>query len=152
MPIRKPANAAPARTNVQSLIGHRLREARLARHLSLHTVAEEAEISVATLSRVERDQQRIDVELLLSLMRILKLAAHDVLDDAPEGDGIDPIAAKISALPTQERTKLWRELAASRKATKPAANSRLLAQQVEEFLAQIDFLRGEIESVRKRLR
>jgi hypothetical protein len=30
--------------------------------------------------------------------------------------------------------------------------TRALALQVEEFLAQIDFLRGEIESVRKKLR
>ena len=46
------------------MVGHRLREARLARHLSLNAVASEADISVATLSRIERDQQRIDVELL----------------------------------------------------------------------------------------
>jgi transcriptional regulator with XRE-family HTH domain len=134
------------------MIGPRLREARLARHLSLNTVAVEAEISVATLSRIERDQQRLDVELLLSLMRILKLAAHDVLDDAPEGEGLEPIVSKIAALPAPERIKLWRELAARRRATKSAANPRLLAQQVEEFLAQIDFLRVEIESVRTRLR
>jgi transcriptional regulator with XRE-family HTH domain len=134
------------------MIGPRLRAARLARHLSLNTVAGEADISVATLSRVERDQQRIDVELLVSLMRILKLAAHDVLDEPAEGDGLDPIVSKISALPATERTKLWRDLAANRKASKPAANARLLAQQVEEFLAQIDFLRGEIESVRRKLR
>lgn len=145
-------NPAPPRATLPSVIGHRLREARLARHLSLNTVASEASISVATLSRIERDQQRIDVELLMSLMRILKLAAHDVLDDAYEGDGLDPIVSKISALPSQERTKLWRQLAANRKATKPAANARLLAQQVEEFLAQIDFLRGEIDSVRRKLR
>ena len=142
----------PPRVNLSSMIGHRLREARLSRHLSLNTVAVEADISVATLSRVERDQQRIDVELLLSLMRILKLAAHDVLDEVPEGQGLDPIVSKIAALSGTERIKLWRELAANRKATRPAANARLLSQQVEEFLAQIDFLRGEIDSVRRRLR
>lgn len=152
MQPRKAMSPSPPRATPQSMVGHRLREARLARHLSLNTVAGEADISVATLSRIERDQQRIDVELLLSLMRILKLAAHDVLDEAPEGEGLDPIVSKISALPPQERTKLWRELAANRKATKPAANARMLAQQVEEFLAQIDFLRGEIDSVRRRIR
>ena len=135
------------------MIGARLREARQARQLSLSAVATKADISVATLSRIERDQQRIDVELLLALMRILKMNAQDVLDEQPSDDGVDPIVAKISGLASPERTKLWRELAASRKgaARLPVAN-RALAQQVEEFLAQIDFLRGEIEAVRKKLR
>ena len=135
------------------MIGTRLREARQARQLSLNAVAEKAEISVATLSRIERDQQRIDVELLLALMRILKINSQDVLDEQPPEDGIDPMAAKISSLPTQERTRLWRSLATTRKATeRHSGATRVLAQQVEEFLAQIDFLRGEIEAVRKKLR
>ena len=136
------------------MIGTRLREARLARQLSLNAVATKAEISVATLSRIERDQQRINVELLLMLMRILKINAHEVLDEKAEDDGIDPIAARISTLPTLERTKLWRALASTNRqaARSGAAAQRALAQQVEEFLAQIDFLRGEIEAVRKKLR
>ena len=138
---------------MRGMVGARLREARQSRHLSLNNVAEKADISVATLSRIERDQQRIDVELLLTLMRILKLAARDVLDEEPEGGGVDPIVAKISALPFQDRTRLWRELAASRKANRPDRTApRVVAQQVEEFLAQIDFLREEVEAVRKRLR
>ena len=134
------------------MIGARLREARLARQLSLNAVAQKADISVATLSRVERDRQRIDVELLITLTRILKIDAHDVLDESPQESGIDPIVARISALPPQERTKLWRELAATRKSTGRALAQRALAQQVEEFVAQIDFLRVEIEAVRKKLR
>ena|SRR5689334_6261214 len=135
------------------MIGARLREARLARQLSLNSVAQKADISVATLSRIERDQQRIDVQLLLTLMKILKLNAREVLDEAAPEDGLDPIVSKISSLPLAERAKLWRGLAASRKS--PERNSgptRALALQVEEFLAQIDFLRGEIEAVRKKLR
>jgi transcriptional regulator with XRE-family HTH domain len=136
------------------MIGTRLREARLARQLSLNAVAQKADISVATLSRIERDQQRIDVELLLSLMRILKINAQDVLDEEPSENGIDPMVSKISALPSAERTKLWRGLATSRKSSgdRHGAPTRALALQVEEFLAQIDFLRGEIEAVRKKLR
>ena len=134
------------------MIGTRLREARLARQLSLNNVAQKADISVATLSRIERDQQRIDVGLLQTLMRILKLNAQDVLDEQAPQDGVDPIVAKISALAAPERTKLWRELAANRKVGRGNTPNRALAQQVEEFLAQIDFLRGEIEAVRKKLR
>jgi len=134
------------------MVGARIREARQARQLSLNAVAQKADISVATLSRIERDQQRIDVELLLTLMRILKLSAQDVLDEQAPDDGVDPMVAKISALASPERTKLWRELAASRKGNRAAPPNRAMAQQVEEFLAQIDFLRGEIEAVRKKLR
>ena len=134
------------------MIGTRLREARQARQLSLNTVAQKADISVATLSRIERDQQRIDVELLLTLMRILKINAQEVLDQEPADDSVDPIVAKISALPAQERTKLWRGLTATRMNDRHTGPNRMLAQQVEEFLAQIDFLRGEIEAVKKKLR
>src|SRR5205814_715452 len=63
-----------------AMVGARIREARQARQLSLNAVAQKAEISVATLSRIERDQQRIDVALLMTLMRILKINAQDVLD------------------------------------------------------------------------
>ena len=136
------------------MIGTRLREARLARQLSLNNVAQKADISVATLSRIERDQQRIDVNLLLTLIRILKINAQDVLEEAPVEDGVDPMVAKISSLPAAERTKLWRGLTASRKTSmeRQGPASRQVAQQVEEFLAQIDFLRGEMEAVRKKLR
>src|SRR5262245_49215282 len=138
---------------LSTMIGTRLREARLARQLSLNAVAQKADISVATLSRIERDQQRIDVDLLLTIMRILKINAQEVLDEEPAEDGVDPIVAKISALPALERTKLWRGLAATRKSSdRNSSAGRVLPQQVEEFLAQIDFLRGEIEAVRKKLR
>ena len=144
-----PANAV----TMTRVIGTRLREARLARQLSLNAVAAKADISVATLSRIERDQQRIDVEVLLTLMRILKITPHEVFDDEPSDDGVDPIVAKISTLPPQERTKLWRGLATLPKgSSRQTVANRALAQQVEEFLAQIDFLRGEIEAVRKKLR
>ena len=100
------------------MVGARIREARQARQLSLNTVAQKADISVATLSRIERDQQRIDVELLLTLMRILKINAQDVLDEQKPEDGVDPIVAKISALAPPERTKLWRDLTANRKGSR----------------------------------
>src|SRR5438105_15934781 len=92
-----------------AMVGARIREARQARHLSLNTVAQKAEISVATLSRIERDQQRIDVGLLMTLSHILKIAAQDMLDEVPqeEAEGLEPMVAKISAMPSLERTKLW---------------------------------------------
>jgi len=148
-----PPDPPKPRATMTSMIGARLREARQARQLSLNAVAGKADISVATLSRIERDQQRIDVELLLSLMRILKINAHEVLDEIPPEEGVGMMVDKISTLAPQERTKLWRGLAANRKSPdRHNGPNRALAQQVEEFLAQIDYLRGEIEAVRKKLR
>ena len=135
-----------------SMIGPRLRVARLARHLSLNTVAGQASISVATLSRIERDQQRIDVELLLSIMRILDIDVHEVFDEAAPADGVNPLAAKITALPSAERTNLWRTLAAAKKTSRGSVANRQVGQQVEEFLAQMDYLRGEIDAIRRKLR
>jgi Predicted transcriptional regulators len=137
------------------MVGRRLREARLARHFSLAEVAEKVHVSVATLSRVERDQQSIDMGLFLSLAKILKTPPQDLLEDDDQLSGLDPLVSKIAALVPAERIHLWRELADTRRQTNGMARRgavRALGEQVEELLAQIDFLRGEIEAVTRRLR
>ena len=137
------------------MVGARLRGARQARHFSLAEVAEKAHVSVATLSRVERDQQSIDVGLFLSLAKILKTTPHELLGDDPEQGALDPLVSRIAALVPSERIHLWKELADARRATGSMARRgavRALGEQVEELLAQIDFLRGEIEMVTQRLR
>ena len=137
------------------MVGTRLREARLARHFSLADVAEKAHVSVATLSRVERDQQSIDVGLFLSLAKILRTTPHELLGDDPEQAGLDPLVSRIAALVPTERIHLWKELAGARRPTGGMARRgavRALGEQVEELLAQIDFLRGEIEAVTRQLR
>jgi hypothetical protein len=62
---------------------------------------------------------------------------------------------KIAAFESAERTQLWRDLAEERRSQRPKSRRiqvRHLSQEVEELLAQFDFLRGELENVRKRLR
>jgi transcriptional regulator with XRE-family HTH domain len=135
------------------VIGENLRAVRLARNLSLATVAAQADISVATLSRIERDKQAIEVNLLVRLAHILQSSAHDLLAETTASE-TEPIASKISTMRPSDRTRLWRELAEQRLETrggKKEERGLALADQVEELLAQVDFLRGEIESVRKRL-
>ena len=137
------------------MVGARLREARQARHFSLAEVAEKAHVSVATLSRVERDQQSIDVGLFLSLAKILKTTPHALLEDDPQQPALDPLVSRIAALVPAERIHLWKELADARRSTGAMARRgavRALGEQVEELLSQIDFLRGEIEAVSERLR
>jgi transcriptional regulator with XRE-family HTH domain len=135
------------------MVGNRIRVARQSRNLSLTELATRADISAATLSRIERDKQNVDLGLFLTLTRILQLTPHEVLDDAETTEGVDPLVRAISGMQTGERAQLWRSLAAERRTHRSRkADGRAVANEVEELLAQVDFIRGEIESVQKRLR
>lgn len=65
-------------------IGARLRLARKDRNLSLASVAGRANISAATLSRIENGKQPLGLELFLSLTGLLGITAQDVLADGGE--------------------------------------------------------------------
>lgn len=135
------------------MVGSRLRNARQSQHLSLTTVASKAKISAATLSRIETSKQAIDLGLFLILAKILKVSPGDLLGDEEQAT-VDPVVSRLAALDSGQRTKFWRELSAARKVQRSArrVDIRYLSQQVEELLAQIDFMRDEIESVRLRLK
>jgi len=124
------------------MIGERIRQTRQARRLSLNDVSERAKISVATLSRIERDKQGLELGLFLTLCRILKSSPQDFLGtDAPEN--VDPLALKIAGLQHTERVQLWRDLAVARRGEKRHAmrtQMRKLADEVEELLAQLEEL------------
>jgi transcriptional regulator with XRE-family HTH domain len=137
-----------------NMVGERLREARVARRLSLAEVSERAHVSAATLSRIERDKQALDIGLFLVLAEVLKMAPSDLLDpNDAAGDRVDPLVSRLASMQTKERTAIWRDLTAERleRRSHGRASVRSMAQEVEELLAQIDFLRGEVESVRSRL-
>ena len=136
------------------MLGTRIRQARTSRNLSLNDVASRARVSVATLSRIERDKQGLDLGLFLLLCRILKTSAQDLIGESGQGN-VDPLAVKIAGLQTSERVQLWRDLAAARKSDRSSAvRSRMhkLADEVEELLAQLEFVRAEIEAVQTRVR
>ena len=140
---------------MENVVGNRLRQARTARQLSLNDVAERAKISVATLSRIERDKQGIDLGLFLNLTRILKAPPQDLLAEGNGSDEVDPLAVRIASLEPSERARLWRELTnvhRSRRPTRRVAQLRHVVQQVEELLAQLEWMQVEIETVYKRLR
>lgn len=133
------------------MIGARLREARLARKLSLHDVSGIAAISASTLSRIENEKQNLDVALLLSLARILGVDAALLIRDEGSTPPDEPLAHRIAALGHSDRAGLWRDLAVVRRRerTHSRPNSRIsLANQLEELLAEIDFVREEIEAAR----
>ena len=136
------------------MIGERLRELRQSQGRSLADVAGKASVSVATLSRIETDKQSLELGLLLTLAKILQVSPSDFLDAAAEeGETRDPLARRIASLKTRQRAELWRELAADRRTQRARAQGPGdVAQQVEELLAQLDFLREELETVRKGMR
>ena len=92
------------------MVGEKLRQARVARQLSLADVAGEAHVSAATLSRVERDKQAIDVELFLTLARVLNATPADLLRGDNGEDADNALAVRIAAMQSRERTLLWRQL------------------------------------------
>ena len=134
------------------MVGEKIREVRQSQGRSLAEVAGKAKISVATLSRIETDKQSIDVDLLVVLARILGVDARDILGS--ENADADPLAQRIASLDAQKRAALWRDLATERR-TQRSRNRNLtrnVGQQVDELLAQIDFLREELEAVRLRIK
>jgi transcriptional regulator with XRE-family HTH domain len=135
------------------IVGDRIREARLARGLSLSQVATKAEISVATLSRIETNKQQLDMNLFVQLAKIFKLAPNELLGEKTK-PAVDPMAERINTLQPGERVKLWKQLATNSrdKRRTSSRNVETLALEVEELLAQIDFVRAEVDAVRKRLR
>jgi transcriptional regulator with XRE-family HTH domain len=138
------------------MIGERLRGARHAQGLSLAEVAGKVNVSVATLSRIENSKQSVDLELFLHLAKALDVPANELLIPEEEVvDGIDPLARRIASLHSRDRAELWRELASERQTRRPSGRtqtSNQVAQQVEELLAQIDFLRQELVAMRMRIR
>jgi transcriptional regulator with XRE-family HTH domain len=135
---------------MNGMVGVRIREVRLAQERSLAEVAALADISIATLSRIENDKQSLDLGLFLSLAQVLQVPAQQLLGD--HGQNGDHLARRIARLGSRERLELWKDLAEERRTNrtrKRGAEMRRVGQQVEELLAQIDFLREELESIRK---
>ncbi|HEX6084417.1 MAG TPA: helix-turn-helix domain-containing protein [Thermoanaerobaculia bacterium] len=137
------------------MIGERLRQFRQAQGRSLADIAGKAKVSVATLSRIENDKQSLELNLLVTLAKILQIAPAEFLNGVTgEEETGEPLARRIATLETKKRAELWRDLAAERRTqrTRMRPSARDVAQQVEEVLAQVEFLREELETVRKRMR
>lgn len=139
------------------MIGERLRQARQARNLSLQDVATEAEISVATLSRIETSKQSLEMNLFISIAKILGENPADFFDiEEPGSKDSDSIVEAIGRLTSKDRTRVWDRLAKAPrikdKGRDRRSQSRVLGQEIEEVLAQLDYLRNEVDGMRKRTR
>ena len=137
------------------MIGERIRQTRQARRLSLNDVAGRAKISVATLSRIEREKQGLELGLFLQLCKVLKTSPRDLLVEGESDSNVDPLAVRIAGLNHPERLQLWHDLAANRRGDRRShmrAQMRKLADEVEELMAQLEFVRAEMESFHSRMR
>ena len=144
--------ASQMQIKIDQMVGARLRQARTSRDLSLNEVASRAHISVATLSRIERDKQGLDLGLFLVLCKVLKTLPHDMLGTEEIGD---PLAVQIGRLNHGERVQLWRDLADARRVDRhamPRWQIRRLADEVEELLAQLQYVQAEIETFQTQVR
>lgn len=136
------------------MIGEKIRGVRQSQGRSLAEVAGKAQISVATLSRIETDKQSIDVDLLLVLAGVLGIDASDLLGQSGNGD--DGLAQRIAGLDAKKRAELWRQMAEERRTMRSqqrgTASPRNMSEQVEELVAQLDFVREELDAVRARVK
>ena len=62
-----------------TIIGERLKKARLAKHLTQEQLAEELDVSVAFLSRAERGDVKINLSRISQLCDILNISISSVL-------------------------------------------------------------------------
>ncbi|MCW0213403.1 MAG: helix-turn-helix domain-containing protein [Pseudonocardia sp.] len=60
--------------------GARLREARVARGLSLRDLARSLDVSAATLSQIENDRTRLSIERLEAIADVMGISARDILE------------------------------------------------------------------------
>ena len=65
-----------------SVIGQRIKQARLAKNLTQEDLAEQIDISVAFLSRVERGNSHINLKRLNQLCRLLDVSEGYILNGA----------------------------------------------------------------------
>jgi len=139
---------------ISTVVGTRIRDARTSRKLSLNAVADRAGISVATLSRIERDKQGLGLDLFLILCKILRSSPQEMFDGEAAEAG-EPLAGQIVTMQHDERMKLWRDLAANRRNHRQRATrteARNVNEEIEELLAQFEFVQAEIESFQSRIR
>lgn len=68
-------------TELENLIelGNRIRNRRTELHLSQETVAEKAEISTNTVSRIEGGQTAMSIEIFIKLVEVLDVDADELL-------------------------------------------------------------------------
>lgn len=64
-------------------IGSRVKQARLARHMTQQQLAEEADISVSFLSNIENGRQSMNLRALIAISDALNVSADSLIKEVP---------------------------------------------------------------------
>lgn len=128
--------------NDPSSIGPTLRRLRTQRNASLADIARKAQISVATLSRIETNKQSVDVALLLTLARVLGVPVAHILGSGDEEINLDAVAAQLAALSPDARVKVYRD-------SSPARRTKDLQPVLDELISGVDLLREQLLEVQR---
>lgn len=138
------------------MVGLRIRETRQSQQRSLADIAGEAGISVATLSRIENDKQTLDLGMFLIIARVLKTTPHDLLDgEDGDDDEKNPLFRQIASLASRDRAQLWRDLTAEQRVVRTKTrrtNDHHIGTQIDELIAQLEFLREELNEMKRRVK
>ena len=90
-------------------IGSRVKQARLARHMTQQQLAEAADISVSFLSNIENGRQVMNVETLIALLDCLNISADWLLNNSTEyanRAAAFEIEQELSACTAKERSAI----------------------------------------------
>lgn len=123
-------------------VGPALRRLRTERNIALAAIAEQAGISIATLSRIETNKQSIEVGMLLTLARILDVPAADILDSGDGYDDVEVLSRRLAALPPDARSKVFRNSA-------PKRNTKDLRPALDDLISTVDMMREELLNVQR---
>ena len=126
-------------------LGVALRKIRRDHRLSLRRVAEQAEISVATLSRIETNKQSVDVELLLRLADIFGVTAGAILGEGNGEDDDAHLARLLRGLGPDERARLLLDSLTARREPKS------IHATMDGLISTIDLLRAELLVVQRKI-
>ena len=131
-----------------SNVGAALRIARRARGLSLNQVATQAGVSTATLSRIETENQTVDVSRLLEISKILDVSPAQIIGgEGHAGDAEDALVDALAALPAPARARVISAAAAPRHQKR-----NQIEAQIETLLATVDLIRNELASLARQVR
>lgn len=131
-----------------STVGSRLKAARLARGMSLGDVADEVGVSVATLSRVENEKQRLAVPMLFAVADAIGVAAVDIVHDRKGGDNDHRLQDMLAAARPREQARIFMSARRPRRGSKRAE----VHARVGNLLGWIEIIRDELVSIRSELK
>ena len=105
----KPADKAaarPAEPAVDVAVGHRIRDLRRSRKLSLETVAAKTALSIGFLSQIERGLSSPSLRVLATLADVLGVGIAALFGASPGADGAADHV--VTRAPQRPELKLWR--------------------------------------------